>query len=137
MKKMRYGSFVCEVTVVNGFAFHSEVKYLYDRDTVAYAVERFFVRCSRFTRECTTESWQIRIATGKARRPHKFSYLVPSVLMELPGRWVRISGDIDAVGINVKKVELIREHPCFAEKNKILTRVYVKNPIFVEKITNT
>lgn len=113
MKKMHYGNFVCEVTVVNEFIFRSEVECLYDRDTVVYAVERFFSRCTRFTRECTRESWQIRIAKGKARRPHKFTYLVPGVLMELPGKWVRVGGDIDVVGVNIKKIELLREHPYF------------------------
>lgn len=115
MKKMHNGNFVCEVTVENGFSFYSEVECMYDNETIAYAVERFLVHCPRFVKECTNESWQIRIAKGKERRPHRFTYLVPGILMELPVEWVRLTGDIDVIGINVKKVELLREHPSFAK----------------------
>jgi hypothetical protein len=35
--------------------------------------------------------------------------------MELPGNWVRLTGNIDSVGVKVKKAELLKEHPCFAK----------------------
>lgn len=116
MKQMNYGNIVCEVSVAENYAFRSEVTCQYDNGTVAYAVERFFTHCTLFCRECTYESWQIRIAKGKARRSHNFTYLIPAVLMELPGIWIRLVGDIDAVGVNIKKVELLNEHPCFREE---------------------
>lgn len=118
MKKMHNGNFVCEAIVESGFTFCSEVECMYDNETIAYAVERFLVQCPRFVRECTNESWQVRIAKGKERRPRRFTYLVPGILMELPGEWVRLTGDIDAVGIKIKKVELLREHPCFAKNSR-------------------
>lgn len=114
MKKMNYGSITCEVSVAENYTFYSQVFCDYEKDTIAYAVEKFFSRFVRFRRECTLESWQIRIAKGKERKKHNFMYLVPAVFMELPGNWVRIYGDIDAVGVKVKRVELLKEHPCFA-----------------------
>ena len=113
MKRMKYGSFECDVMVADNYFFKSEVFCDYEKDVVAYAVEHFLTRSVRFSRECTRESWQIRIAKGKRNRKHKFTYLIPSVLMELPGEWVRINGDLDEVGLIVKKVEILAEFPYF------------------------
>jgi hypothetical protein len=118
MKKMYFRNIVCEITINQDFKFYSEVECLYEKDTIAYAVEHFFTHSARFTRECSCESFQIRIAKGNARRPHKFTYLIPGVLMELPGNWVRLTGNIDSVGVKVKKVELLKEHPCFTKDDR-------------------
>lgn len=115
MKKMNYGSFTCEISVAANYTLISEIPCDYEKDTVAYAVERFFARFKRFRRECTYESWQIRIAKGRARKRHDFMYIVPALFMELPGNWIRIHGSIDAVGVNVTQVEILMEHPCFDE----------------------
>ena len=112
MKKLEFANIVCEVSVTENYKMFSEVTCEYEKDTVAYAVERFFCRSSRFRRECTLESWQIRTTKGR-ERIHKFSYLIPSVLLELPGNWTRLTGEINAAGVKVWKVELLLEHPCF------------------------
>lgn len=112
MKKFRFANIVCEVSVTENFKFNSEVSCEYEKDTIAYAVEHFFCLSNRFRRECTQESWQIRTEKGNSRT-HKFSYLIPSVFMELPGNWVRLTGEINTVGVKVWKVELLEEHPCF------------------------
>ena len=111
---MIYGSIVCEVTVAENYNFFTEVPCEYEKDTIAYAVEHFFTRCRRFRRECTYQSWQHRIAKGKAKRPEKFTYLIPAILMELPGGWVRLAGKIDVTGVRIHKVELLKEHPYLA-----------------------
>lgn len=111
MKKMIYGSIACEVTLAEDYNFFTEVPCEYEKDTITYAVELFFTKCRRFRRECTYQSWQHRIAKGKARRPEKFTYLVPAILMELPGEWVRLAGNIDEAGLKIQKVELLKEHP--------------------------
>ena len=113
MKKMNYGSYVCEVTVAANYVLKTSGNYEYDKDTVAYAIERFFSRCQKFLRTCIFESCQIRLSKGKARKNKKFTYLVPAVLMELPGNWIRMSGEITPIGVCVKKAELLEEHPCF------------------------
>ena len=116
MKKMYYQNVACEVAVVDNYSFVSEVECEYEKDTVAYAVELFFIRSPRFRRECTYESWQLRISKGTARKAHKFTYLVPAILMELPGEWVRLSGEICPIGVKVKKVELLQECSFLYEK---------------------
>lgn len=114
MKIMKYQNRICIVEVVSNASVRTAVPCKYGKDTVSYAVERFFVRCARFRRECTKECWEIRIAKGKERRGRIFSYLVPSVLMELPGEWVHLTGMIDAEGVHIKKIELLNAHPCFS-----------------------
>lgn len=115
MKKMNYESLSCELSVAENYTLLSRVACTYGKDTVAYAVERFLPRCASLCRECTWKSWKARVAKGRAKKKQFFQYLVPAVLMELPGNWVRISGDIDAVGVSVKRVELLREHPWLAD----------------------
>lgn len=115
MKKFEFANIVCEVSVTESYKLFSEVVCEYERDTIAYAVERFFCYSSRFRRECTLESWQIRTEKGR-ERAHKFTYLIPAVFLELPGSWVRLNGEINAAGVKIWKVELLSEHPCFREK---------------------
>ena len=114
MKKMIYGAISCEVTAAENCTYNCHIPCDYHKETVIYAAEHFFLRCEKTLRECTHESWRLRIAKGK-KKHSKFTYVVPAVLMELPGNWVRISCDIDAVGDTIRKIELLREHPCFME----------------------
>ena len=114
MKKFKSANVVCEVTVTENYKLFTEVSCEYPKDTVAYAVERFFFCNTRFRRECALECWQIRIAKTK-ERAHKFSYLIPSVLLELPGNWTKLTGEINTVGLKIWRVELLLEHPCFQE----------------------
>ena len=114
MRKMSYGSFACEISVAADYRLLSLVPCEYEKDTVAYAVERFFTQSKRFCRECTQESWKLRIAKGRKDKKHSFVYIIPAVLMELPGNWIRLSGNIDAAGVNVREVEILEEHPCFS-----------------------
>ena len=111
MKKMRNGSIVCEVSVTDNYNFISEVECEYEKDVIAYAVERFFAHSPRFRRECSYESWQLRTEKGKARKTHKFTYCIPAPLMEVPGEWVRLSGEINPIGVKVNRVELLKEYP--------------------------
>lgn len=115
MKKINYGSFVCEVSVDPDYMLLKHGLCDYERDTIAYAVERFFTRCRKAGKACTEESIQIRVAKGKAKRKHAFMYLAPAILMELPEGWVRVWGEVNAAGVEINKIEILREHPCFAE----------------------
>ena len=42
-------------------------------------------------------------------------YLAPAISMELPEGWVRVWGEVNAAGVEINKIEILREHPCFAE----------------------
>ena len=81
MKKINYGSFVCEVSVDPDYMLLKHGLCDYERDTIAYAVERFFTRCRKAGKACTEESIQIRVAKGKAKRKHAFMCLAPATLM--------------------------------------------------------
>lgn len=115
MKKMMDGSFVCEISVAADYSLLTAVPCEYGKDTVAYAVERFFPKSKRFCRECTQRSWETRIAKGRKDKKQDFAYVIPAILMELPGNWIRVSGEIDAVGVRVRKVEILNEHPVFVK----------------------
>ena len=112
MKKLEFANIVCQVAVTENYRFVSWVPCDYEKDTIAYAVESFFHQSKRFRQECTLESWHIRTEKSK-EKSHKFSYIIPAFLMELPGNWVRLTGKITAFGVQIWKVELLREHPCF------------------------
>lgn len=56
MKKINYGSFVCEVSVDLDYMLLKHGLCDYERDTIAYAVERFFTRCRKAGKACTEES---------------------------------------------------------------------------------
>lgn len=115
MKKMNYGSFSCIISVTTDCTIISQKLCDYEADTIFYAVERFFTHCNTIAKKCTKTSWQFRIAKGKSPKKQSFMYIVPAILMELPGNWVKISGNIDAVGVNVNKIEMLSQYPSFSE----------------------
>ena len=73
-----------------------------------YAVEKFFSKFEKIRRGCTYESWQLRITKRRKRKNRRFWYIVPAVLMELPGNWILVCGDIDPVGVNIRKIEFLK-----------------------------
>ena len=87
MKKMNFASVSCEIAVADNFYFSTESICEYGRDTVRYAVERFFAKNIGLQRKCTWE-----------------------------GEWVRVAGMIDSRGVCIKRVQILREHPCFASE---------------------
>lgn len=113
MKKMVYGTIICEVSVTANCTITVSDSCDYPKDTIAYAVEKFFSRYAKTYRECTYESWQLRIAKGRKKRTRRFEYIIPAVFMELPGNWVRVYGNIDVVGMNISRIELLKDHPYF------------------------
>lgn len=81
-----------------------------------YAVERFFAKNIGLQRKCTWESWKIRVGKGNEKNRQRFTYVFPAPVMELPGEWVRVAGMIDSRGVCIKRVQILREHPCFASE---------------------
>ena len=53
MKKMNFASVSCEIAVADNFYFSTESICEYGRDTVRYAVERFFAKNIGLQRKCT------------------------------------------------------------------------------------
>ena len=106
--KIKFNALACKVTVDQNATFVKPEGYEYENDTIAYAVKHFISKSERFREECTTTSWQLRVAKGKQARPRRFTYYIPAVLMELPGDWVTVSGRIDGHGVNVKYISIDR-----------------------------
>ena len=104
MKKINYGSFVCEVSVDPDYMLLKHGLCDYERDTIAYAVERFFTRCRKAGKACTEESIQIRVAKGKAKRKHAFMYLAWYVA----GKQVRRDGTAGRLGARLGRSECCR-----------------------------
>ena len=116
MKKMNFASVSCEIAVADNFYFSTESICDYGRDAVRYAVERFFAKNIGLQRKCTWESWKIRVGKGSEKNRQRFTYVFPAPVMELPGEWVRVAGMIDSRGVCIKRVQILREHPCFASE---------------------
>ena len=115
MKKMKYGSAVCVVSVSDQCVFLSQVPCEYENDVMAYAAERYFANCKELCCECTDRSVRYRLAAGREERQHDFTNMAPAALMELPGKWVRVSGEINSAGVMIRKIELLKEHPKAAD----------------------
>ena len=111
MKKMFCGSYVCDVAVVENYVLEAPKGYAYGKDTVAYAVERFFATSPRFLRECTVDSFLCRVAKGKKNKRYPVSYRIRAREMQLPGLWIRVSGEMGPAGVTVKRVEVLDALP--------------------------
>ncbi len=109
--KMTYGSLGCTLSVSNNLFFEAPQNFDYEKDVVAYAVKRFFANSKDFRRDFNIESWEFRFAKGKEKKWRKFTYVIPAILMELPGAWVKVSGSVDAKGVEVQRVEVLEEYP--------------------------
>ena len=116
MKKVNYGSFVCEVSVDPDYMLLKHGLCDYERDTIAYAVERFFYPAAeKPVRHARKKVYRFVLPKAKQKRKHAFMYLAPAILMELPEGWVRVWGEVNAAGVEINKIEILKEHPCFAE----------------------
>ena len=119
MRKMSYASFACEISVAADYRLISLVPCEYEKDTVAYAVERFFTQSKRFCRECTQESWKLRIAKGRKDKKHSFVYIIPAVLMELPGTGSDSAEILILPGSMSGKLKYLTNIPVFPGRRQI------------------
>lgn len=109
--KMTCNSLACEIAIAPDFTFHSGVPCDLEPAAVQYAVRRFFCKSGRICHDCTWASWQLRLTSPRRRRPQRWSYVLPAVLLELPGAWARVTVSVNAVGVQVHRVALLREYP--------------------------
>ena len=80
-------------------------------DTVGYAVCRFLCHNEGLSRALVRQSYDLRFAKGKGARSVRRQWVVPAVLLELPGAWVRFSCIVTAKGVTVTRVCLLKEYP--------------------------
>ena len=67
MKKMVYGSIVCEVSVVTNCRIIGYDCGDYVKDSIIYAVEKFFSKFEKIRRDCTYESYAEALLAGRGR----------------------------------------------------------------------
>ena len=80
MKKINYGSFVCEVSVDPDYMLLKHGLCDYERDTIAYAVERFFTRCRK---------------AGKHARKKVYRFVLPKAKQKKARIYVSCTGNFD------------------------------------------
>lgn len=124
--KIRYNNLACEMSVSEKFSFSSQQICEYDKDTVSYAVQRIFRKSQHLSRACTYESWQYRLMTGRTRKSRKVMFVVPAIIMELPGSWVQLCGTINAKGVEIDTVRILNQYPTDTQKTKkVSPKIYV------------
>lgn len=101
----------CQISPARDLRFYSQVPCSLEPETIAYAVCRFFTKSAHMCRFCVSESYRMRLASGKGRRAKRCRATLPAVLMDLPGSWAQVRFTIDAVGVTVQEVRLLRCYP--------------------------
>lgn len=111
MRKITNGTLACEILVTDTCTIRAAATCPYGRSTIAYAVERFLAHSPRFREECTSATWQVRLGGRRKGAARTFHYVIPAALMELPGSWVSLSGEIDPAGVKIRRVDLLTRYP--------------------------
>lgn len=109
---MTYEGAACEITASENFHFFSHVPCSLELDSILYAVCRFFQKSKKLRRDCIFESWQLRIIKA-SRKKKRHTYVIPAMLMELPGAWAEVHIMIDSSGVAIQQVKLLQQHPLF------------------------
>lgn len=112
---MRYGTdehaICCRITPAKELRFFAQVPCHPELDTVGYAVCRFFRKNPSLCRTCAGESYRIRLSSGRSRKSRRHQCLLPAFLLELPGGWADIRYTVDAIGVTVQEVRLLKDYP--------------------------
>ena len=111
--KINCGTICCDITVSEKFSYSIEsgIRCEYPQDTIEYALRRFFSRNESIRKAAPRESLQMRLAKGRGRRPHYYTYCIPAKQLELPGSWAVVKLYIDNVGITVSSLKLSLAFP--------------------------
>ncbi len=102
--KAYYNGIVCNVTTDRDFS--TAIGELCP-EAVAYALCRMFVRTPVLCRRYVTESYRMRLATGKARRPRRYDCTVSGRAAEINAAQLRVWFTVSPDGITVTKVRVL------------------------------
>jgi hypothetical protein len=112
---LRYGTrehaICCRIAPAKELRFFSQVPCSLERDTVGYAVCRFVRNTPALCHSCAAESYRIRLSSGRMRRTRRRQCILPALLLELPGSWAHILYTVDAVGVSIQEVRLLKDYP--------------------------
>ena len=106
--KLNYNSLSCSISARVGF--DTELCGLCS-EAVVYAVSRLFASCGELRRSCVTESYAMRIASGKGRKPRRRSCVLPAALVEIDGGWLRVGYTVSTEGVTIQSVSLYDSYP--------------------------
>ncbi len=140
--KLTYSTYACDLNVAENFTFKSELEEELvedietvedveaaeeafeddenfgelDKDAVSYALIRYIRKNETLCKFFTYESWQVRLAKGRARKgkkiytsdlPAKYKEGLPAYRMGLPGDLVKIEVFVDATGVTLNRAEIL------------------------------
>lgn len=101
----------CQINADPNVRVENRLHTSLEPDTICYAVCRFFARTPALCRTYTWESYRLRLARGKGRRPRRHRCTIPAPLMELPAGWVQVQFQVDPAGVSIRQISLTAEYP--------------------------
>lgn len=101
----------CQITAAKDLRIYTQVPCSLESETIAYAVCRFFTKSTGLSRFCVSESYRMRLVHRKSHKARRCRSILPAILMELPGNWAQIRFSIDAVGVTIREVSLLKRYP--------------------------
>ena len=106
--KMNKGGLICEITTADSMRIRSQIDCDLEAETIRYAVTRFFCKSKKLS-NYVWESYSLRLQKGKDRRARRHSCIIPAVLMELPGKWVKIRFSVTPIGVVIEQVHILAQ----------------------------
>lgn len=130
--KMRTGKegrqLTCEVWAARNMIIQPGIPVGMEPDTVGYAVCRFLPKCEILCRDYVEQSYRLRLAKGRKRRPVISWFTVPARMLELPGGVVKATVAIFPEGVEVRSVVLgtpgLPQKACRSGKKRPEIRVF-------------
>ena len=119
---------ICEVWAAKDLKILGNCPRDLDPDTIGYAVCRFLTKCDLLCREYVEQSYRLRLARGRKRRPVKSFFTAPARKLELPGCYLQAEVLISPAGVEVCCVEFaavkekLKKH--HMKKDRPVIRVY-------------
>ena len=104
---MVYGNLVCGLKLSDRFACVGFFPDGYGREAITYALTRFFRKNACAREKLVTQSWKMRFAKGKGRRPCNITLTIPAAALELPCGTAQIRLTVDANGIEIRHFLLL------------------------------
>ncbi len=99
--KMSYKNLQCEVKAQSGLK--TEIGDLCAQ-AVSYAICRCFVKSEALCREYVYESYRMRLAAGKGRKPKHHSIILEAAQAEVEGELLHIEFTVDTTGVTVQSI---------------------------------
>lgn len=118
VSKTATSTITCQIEVDKNCRIHFCTACKLLPESVAYAVCRFIQAAPSLRHGLVQESYHLRLAKGRERCTQHRSFVVPAVLMDLPGGWVQVSVTVSPEGITISKIHLCEEYPIMKKPHR-------------------